>query len=151
MSSFIEALETIADTNVVASPRVLCLNKQRAEVQIGSELGYVSTTVTENAATQSIDFLEVGTQLRIRPFISSDGFIRMEIHPELSTGTVRIDGGFTLPDKEVTEVTTNIMCRDGNTVVIGGLIREDLATATSQAPDSRQLALGGATLRIDHR
>src|SRR5690606_38396753 len=64
---FTNAPETIGETNVVAAPRVLCLNKQPAEILIGSQLGYVSTTVTENASTQSIEFLELGTQLRIRP------------------------------------------------------------------------------------
>ena len=105
---------------------MLCLNKQRAEILIGAQKGYVSTTVTENASTQSIEFLEVGTQLRIRPYIFSDGTIRLEVHPELSTGDVRVVEGFTLPDKEVTQVTTNIMCRDGSTVIIGGLISSTL-------------------------
>jgi type IV pilus assembly protein PilQ len=131
---FINALETIGETNVVASPRVLCLNKQRAEILIGRQIGYVSTTVTENASTQSVEFLEVGTQLRIRPFIAVDGTIRLEVHPELSTGTVTVQEGFTLPEKEVTQVTTNVMCHDGSTVVIGGLIREDLTDITTQIP-----------------
>ena len=134
LAMFLDALETVGDTNVIASPQLMCLNKQRAEVLIGSKLGYVQTTVTENAATQSIEFLEVGTQLRLRPFISADGMVRMEIHPELSTGNVRVEGQFTLPDKEVTQVTTNVMCPDGGTIIIGGLFREDLANNTSQIP-----------------
>lgn len=144
---FINALETIGETNVVAAPRVLCLNKQRAEILIGSQLGYVSTTVTENASTQSIEFLEVGTQLRIRPYIFSDGTMRLEVHPELSTGNVRVESGFTLPDKEVTQVTTNVMCRDGSTVIIGGLIREDLTNATSQIPLLGNIPYIGAAFR----
>src|SRR5690606_29158326 len=48
--------------------------------------------------------------------------------------SVRVVEGFTLPDKEVTQVTTNIMVRDGCTVIIGGLMREDLSTTTSQIP-----------------
>jgi type IV pilus assembly protein PilQ len=145
--ALIEALETIGDTNVIASPHVMCLNKQRAEILIGSELGYVSTTVTETAATQSVEFLEVGTHLKIRPFISSDGMVRLEVHPELSTGNVRVQGGFTLPDKDVTQVTTNIMCRSGGTVVIGGLIREDLVTSSTQIPVLGNLPLVGALFR----
>ncbi len=147
LAVFIEALETIGDTNVVAAPRVMVLNKQRAEVLIGSQLGYVSTTVTENAATQSVEFLEVGTQLRIRPFIASDGTIRLEVHPELSTGAVDVRDGFTLPNKSVTQVTTNIMCHDGATVVIGGLIREDLASNTTQIPVLGALPWVGAAFR----
>jgi type IV pilus assembly protein PilQ len=131
---FLTALETIGDTNVVASPHLMCLNKQRAEILIGSQLGYVNTTVTETSSTQSVSFLEVGTQLRIRPFIASDGLIRMEVHPELSTGSVSIQGNLTLPNKETTQVTSNIMVRDGATVVIGGLIREDLTNNTTQIP-----------------
>ena len=146
-TTFVEALETIGDTNVIATPRLLVLNKQRAEILIGSELGYVSTTVTETAVTQAVEFLEVGTQLRIRPFISSDGMIRMEVHPELSTGSVRVEAGFTLPDKEVTEVTTNIMARDGSTVVIGGLMREDINNTVTQIPFLGSLPVIGPLFR----
>jgi type IV pilus assembly protein PilQ len=134
VGSFIKALETVGETSVVAAPRLMCLNKQRAEILIGAQLGYISTTVTETASTQSVEFLEVGAQLRLRPFISEDGVIRMEVHPELSTGVVKVEDGLTLPDKEVTQVTTNIMCADGRTVIIGGLIREDLSTNINQLP-----------------
>src|SRR4029450_334573 len=90
LALFINALETIGDTNVIASPRLTCLNKQRAEIQIGEELGYVSTTITETSSTQTINFLSVGTLLRMRPYIGNDGLIRLEVHPELSTGVVDV-------------------------------------------------------------
>ena len=134
LASFVDALENVGETNIVASPRLMCLNKQQAEILIGAELGFVNTTVTQTASTQAVEFLEVGTQLRFRPFITDDNIIRLELQPELSTGSVRIEQGLTLPDKEVTKVTTNIICRDGATVVIGGLIREDLSTSVSQLP-----------------
>jgi type IV pilus assembly protein PilQ len=134
LGHFIDALETIGETNVIASPRLMCLNKQRAEILIGAQLGYISTTVTETSSTQNVQFLDVGTQLRLRPFVYSDGSIRLEVHPELSTGVVRTVGGFTLPEKEVTQVTTNVMTRDSMTVIIGGLIREDLKTDLTQIP-----------------
>jgi type IV pilus assembly protein PilQ len=131
---FIQALENIGDTNVVAAPRVMVLNKQRAEVLIGEKLGYATTTTTETATTQAVEFLEVGTQLRIRPFISSDGMIRLEVHPKLSTGFIDTSGLIPLPNEVTTQVTTNIMCPDGATVVIGGLIREDLTSNSTQIP-----------------
>ncbi|MHB1036962.1 MAG: secretin and TonB N-terminal domain-containing protein [Pirellulales bacterium] len=144
---FLNALETIGDTNVIATPRLMCLNKQRAEILIGSELGYVSTTLTETSSSQKVEFLEVGAQLRLRPFISTDGLIRMEVHPELSTGAVTVDQGFTLPNKETTQVTTNIMVRDGCTVIIGGLMREDLKTTSTQVPLFGSLPVVGALFR----
>ncbi|GAB4129955.1 MAG: hypothetical protein Kow0040_06880 [Thermogutta sp.] len=147
VSSFITALESIGDTNVIASPRLLVLNKHRAEILIGKELGYVSTTITETSASQTVDFLKVGAQLIIRPFISDDGLIRMEVHPELSTGAVQITNNFTVPNKDTTQVTTNIMVPDGATVIIGGLMREDLQTTSSQLPFLGNLPLVGAAFR----
>jgi len=147
LGSFLSALESIGDTNVIATPRLMVINKQRAEIQIGEKKGYVSTTVTETTSTESVEFLDIGAQLRLRPFISSDGLIRMEIHPELSDGTVEVKGGFTLPNKEITQVTTNIMVRDGCTVVIGGLMRENLSTTTNQVPVLGNLPLVGFCFR----
>ncbi len=147
LAVFIDALETVGDTNVIASPRLMCLNKQRAEIQIGEQLGYVSTTVTENSATQSVNFLDVGTLLRLRPNIANDGLIRLEVHPELSTGTVSIEQGLTIPNKTVTQVTTNVMCADGCTVILGGLIRQDLTNNTSQIPFLGSLPLVGPAFR----
>jgi type IV pilus assembly protein PilQ len=134
VGAFVNALESIGDTDVIAKPRVMVLNKHRAEILIGDKKGYVSTTVTETASTQTVDFLETGVQLRLRPFISRDGVIRMEVHPELSDGDVKVSGNFTLPNKSVTEVTSNIMVRDGCTVVIGGLIRDQKTTSTQAVP-----------------
>jgi type IV pilus assembly protein PilQ len=134
LAVFLEALEQIADTNVIANPRLMVMNKHRAEILIGEKKGYVSTTITETASSQAVEFLDVGAQLRLRPFISRDGLIRMEVHPELSDGNVETVNGFTLPNKEVTEVTTNIMVRDGCTVIIGGLIKEQLTATTSAVP-----------------
>jgi type IV pilus assembly protein PilQ len=147
LAMFLDAVETIGDANIIATPRVLCLNRQRAEILIGAQLGYVNTTQTETASTQSVDFLEVGTQLRIRPFIASDGMVRMEVHPELSTGVVRVEQNFTLPDKDVTQVTSNIMVRDGSTVVIGGLIRDEMTTTGNQVPLFGSLPLVGPAFR----
>ncbi len=89
----------------------------------------------------------MGTQLRIRPYIYSDGSIRLEVHPELSTGKVEVKEGFTLPDKNTTQVTTNVMCHDGSTMIIGGLIREDLTNATTQIPFLGSLPYIGPAFR----
>ncbi len=147
LGAFLNALESIGDTNVVANPRLTVLNKQRAEIQIGEKKGYISQTVTETSSTQSVEFLDIGAQLRLRPFISSDGIIRMEVHPELSDGEVILEGDFTLPNKRITQVTTNVMIRDGCTVIIGGLIKEQLTNTTTQVPFFGSLPVVGIAFR----
>ncbi len=130
ISLFVRAMETVTDTTVISNPKVLALNKQRAEVMIGERLGYLTTTVTETSAVQAVEFIESGTQLIFRPFIGNDGYVRMEIHPEVSSGEIVND----LPREDTTEVTCNVMVKDGHTIVIGGLFDEDVSTARSQVP-----------------
>ncbi len=132
ISFFIQALEAVTDTTVLSNPKVLTLNKQPAEVIVGQEIGYITTTTSETTAIQSVDFLEVGTQLRFRPFITDDGYVRLEVHPEVSTGA--INALTEVPDKTTTEITCNIMVKDGETVVIGGLFDETVSVGRNQVP-----------------
>jgi len=78
---FLDCLEKIGDTNVIASPRLMCLNKQRAEIQIGEELGYVSTTVTGKLLNANHQFPVGGHAARMRPYIGNDGLIRLRFIP----------------------------------------------------------------------
>ncbi len=130
VSFFVHALETVTDTTVLSNPKVLALNKQRAEVIIGDRLPYITTTVTETTAVQSVEFLETGTQLVFRPFISDDGYIRMEIHPKVSSGTIVNN----LPREATTEVTCNVLVKGGHTIVIGGLFDETTSIGHTQIP-----------------
>ena len=117
-SGFFRALETLGDVKVLASPRLLVLNKQKAEIQLGQRLGYQTVTQNLTSTVQQVNFLNTGTLLRLRPFISSDGMIRMELHPERSSGSVTNN----LPSSNTAEVTTNVMVPNGATIVIAGLV-----------------------------
>ncbi|HMB07617.1 MAG TPA: LysM peptidoglycan-binding domain-containing protein [Isosphaeraceae bacterium] len=120
-TGFIRALQTLGQIHVLASPRLLVLNKQRAEIQLGSRLGYSTVTQNLTSSIQQVQFLNTGTVLRLRPFVSSDGMVRMEIHPERSSGSIQNN----LPQQNISLVTTNVMVPDGATIVIGGLIENE--------------------------
>jgi len=131
VSGFIQALEKLSDTNLIASPHLRVLNKQRAELIIGEKLGFKTTTFQNNQAIENIKFLDVGTKLVLRPFIAPDGLVRLEIHPERSSGSIDDNG---VPQTKTTEVTTNVMVRDGSTIVIGGLIDEEIIQTNDRVP-----------------
>ena len=118
-TGFIRALETFGETRVLASPRLMVLNKQRAEIHIGQQLGYMTTTVSQTSSTQTVSFMNIGTQLRLRPFVTSNGLIRMEVHPERSTGQIDSNG---IPQTYTNQLTTNMTVPDGATIMIGGMI-----------------------------
>jgi type IV pilus assembly protein PilQ len=144
VSVFLSALEGITDTVVMANPKILALNKQKGEVIVGRKDGYLTTTTTDTSTVQTVEFLDTGTRLVFRPFIGDDGYVRMEIHPEDSSGGLT---GANLPFKITTEVTSNIMVKDGNTVVIGGLFRESSETARAQTPGLGNIPVAGALFR----
>jgi general secretion pathway protein D len=121
VQGFLRALQTIGRLEVLATPRLLVLNKQLAELQLGQLLGYTTFSQSQVSTVQSVQFLPVGTLLRVRPFISSDGMVRMEVHPERSSGQVINN----IPQTATTEVTTNVMVPDGATIVIGGLMENE--------------------------
>jgi type IV pilus assembly protein PilQ len=128
---FIRALESVTDVAVLANPKLLVMNKQRGEVMVGNRDGYLTTVITETAATQTVEFIETGTRLVVRPYIATDGYVRLEIHPEDSTGGVSADQ---LPFEQTTECTSNVLVKDGHTIVIGGLFRERTSNNRSQVP-----------------
>jgi type II secretory pathway component GspD/PulD (secretin) len=121
VTGFIRALETIGSTKILASPRILVLNKQRAEIQLGERLGFQTLSQNFTSTIQQVQFLNTGTLLRLRPFVSNDGMVRMEIHPERSSGVVNNN----IPNQFTAELTTNVMVPDGATLVLGGLIEEE--------------------------
>lgn len=128
---FVRALEQVTDTAVVANPKVLALNRQKGQVIVGRRDGFLTTTITETQAVQTVEFLETGTQLIFRPFVGDDGYVRVELHPEDSVGFVSAQG---LPSEQTTEVTTNVILRDGETILIGGLFREVTTSKRGQVP-----------------
>ncbi len=129
---FIRALEEVTDTTILANPKILAVNKQLGQVYIGQKIGYVSsTTQTQTSTTQQVEFLDTGTKLSFRPYIGNDGYIRMDIHPKDSSGELKANN---IPDELSTELATNIMVKDGQTIVIGGLFRDKVLTSRSQIP-----------------
>lgn len=141
---FIRALESITDTDILANPKILALNKQIGQVVVGRRDGYLTTTITETTAIQQVEFLETGTVLSFRPFIGEDGTVRMEIHPKDSTGGLTAAN---LPFEQTTEVTTNVLVHDGHTILIGGLFREVSSATRGQVPGLGNLPGLGALFR----
>ncbi len=129
-SAFLDALQTQNRVNTLATPRLVALDGKEAKIIVGEKLGYFVTTSTNSATLQSVEFLETGTQLVLKPFIMDDGNIVMDIHPEVSDGQVTLG----LPSETTSEVTTSLIAKDGGTIFIGGLIRDRKEDVRSQVP-----------------
>jgi type IV pilus assembly protein PilQ len=140
VATFVRALEEVTDVAVVANPKIIALNKQEAEVIVGRRDGYLTTTVTETAAIQTVEFLETGTQIKFRPFINDDGTVRLAVHPKDSNGGLTAAN---LPFEETTEAHASILVDDGHTVLIGGLFRERTVGSKGQVPVLGDIPVAG--------
>ena len=151
-SIFMRLLDEVTDFTVLSNPKILALNRQPARVLVGRRLGYLNSTATSTATTQTVQFLDTGTQLRFRPFISKDGMIRMELNPSVSEGFIResVDAtgaAVSIPDEVTQELTTNVIVRDGSTIVLGGLFKETTTLTRKQVPILGDIPLVGAAFR----
>jgi type II secretory pathway component GspD/PulD (secretin) len=146
VQALITALEAVTDTTVLANPKVLAVNKQEGQVLIGNKIGYQDTTTTTltGGTTASVKFLETGTRLVFRPYVCNDGYIRLDIYPKDSDGVLKANG---IPDEKTTELKTNVMVKDGQTVVIGGLFRDKIDTSKDQVPVLGNLPILGVLFR----
>ena len=149
VSVFLRVLDQVTDTTVLARPRVMALNRQRAQVLVGRRLPYLSSTQTETSTTQTVNFLDTGIRLIFRPFISSDGSIRLELAPSVSSATLinstaGSDSGQRVPEENVSEITTNVRLQDGQTLVLGGLFTEDTTITRRQVPWLGDIPVVGA-------
>ena len=119
VEAFLSALTTKAGVNVIATPRLTAMNNKEATILIGSKLGYTTSIISQTSTTQVVNFLSVGTQLSITPNITKNGFILMKVAPKISDGSVVNNQ----PTENTTETNNEVMVKDGQTFVIGGLTR----------------------------
>ena len=117
---FLDSLRARDRLRTLSTPKILALEDSEAEAVIGDRLGYNVTTTIDNVTTTSVEYLESGVILKVKPSVDGQGRILMDIHPEVSTGTVSDDG---IPNQTTTEVTTTMLVNSGQTVFIGGLIK----------------------------
>ena len=144
VGAFIRAVEKVTDVTILANPKILAVNKQLGQVYIGEKIGYKSqTTQTDTSTTEQVSFLDTGTKLSFRPYISIDGYIRMDVHAKNSKeGTAG-----TVISETSTELVSNIMVKDGGTIVIGGLFQDTVETKKSQVPLLGDLPVLGGVFR----
>lgn len=139
----IHALEDDANTNTLSAPRIMTLDNQEASMLVGYHTPILQSTVsagtdtTQATVTQTLDYYqEIGIRLNVVPQISESGYINMIIHPSITSSTSNVTatsttGGSsttstttTYPIIDVREAQTQVLLKDGETVVIGGLLKD---------------------------
>jgi type IV pilus secretin PilQ/predicted competence protein len=126
------------NARVLANPKLTTLNGREASILIGTRIPFVITGTAfaggGAAPVQKIEKEEVGVKLRITPLINADGYITTEISPEVSTVIGFAGENSDLPIVSTRQASTTVRLKDGNSVVIGGLLSEDKTTTRTRVP-----------------
>ncbi len=124
----LRALEEQGRLEVLSRPHVIVNNNEEASINVGENIAIVTGVDRDQfgGSNANVERRDVGIILNVRPSISSDGFVRVDIAPEisqLSQRSVEIDENFSAPIITQRLVDTTVTVKDGQTVVIGGLIQ----------------------------
>ena len=128
----LNALTSQGRVRTLSSPKLVATENEESSVIVGDRRGYSVVTTINQVTTESIEFLESGVILEVTPSVDDDGQIMLEIHPEVSTGSIDPITG--IPSQATTEVTTRMIVPDGQTVFVGGLIKHRVDESKSGVP-----------------
>lgn len=132
-------VKKVSDTKILANPKLLVTNQEEARIHVGDTVPYIVSTTSgtgDNAITsEDVRFVDVGLKLSVTPTINDNGFVTMALKPEISTVTKNISSqGGGIPQITKTEVETNVIVKDGMTIVLGGLKREQKVLSRKGIP-----------------
>ncbi len=139
LTAYFDALATAGRVRTLSTPKLLALENQESKVIIGDSTGYKVTTTINLVTTESIQFLESGVILRVVASVDQRGRVQLRVQPEVSTASLLAG----IPSKRSTQVTTELICEDGQSIFIGGLMRARSNTERDGVPVLRDVPVIG--------
>ncbi|MCE5262219.1 MAG: type II secretion system secretin GspD, partial [Deltaproteobacteria bacterium] len=152
IGAVLQAYQNDTDTRILATPQLLTLDNEDAEITVGSNVPYVTrqdTTVGSTTNYSNYDYKDVGVTLKVTPQINRDGFVRMKLDQSVTkvvSQAAQVDqaGNLVLtPTTLKRTAKTTVVVKSGETVVIGGMIQDDSEAGTSKVPGLGDIPLLG--------
>ncbi|MDD5292546.1 MAG: secretin N-terminal domain-containing protein [Candidatus Omnitrophica bacterium] len=149
----VNMLKTFGDARTLSTPRITATNGQEAKILVGSKEVYVTSTVVASEATtttsEAVQFVDVGVKLYVTPIINKDNFITMKIRPEVSSVSKEFtkNDGTKIPVVGTSEAETSVIVKDGVTIVMGGLMKDEKTKNIYKIPLLGEIPFLGAFFR----
>jgi len=160
LAAIINASQTNNDFNVISTPQLMTLDNEEATVVVAENIPF-STRVDEGTAVtdraiQSLEYRDVGTTLKITPQINEKRFVKLKIYEEISrvvseTSQISPTQVVLAPTTRKRTAETNVQVRDGQTVVIAGLVGDDVDVNVTKVPCLGDIPLFGWLFKSESR
>ncbi|MDE2510481.1 MAG: type IV pilus secretin PilQ [Elusimicrobia bacterium] len=137
LTATLTAAASEGKAKVLSDPKIATLNNQAANINVTTQIPYVTSNVASTGVqTQTVQYVTTGIQMTVTPSINADGRILLQINPNVSQPSVTSAGSTQTgaPAIDSRNANTTILVRDGETIVIGGLISDNLQDTISKIP-----------------
>lgn len=137
LNATITAAASQGKAKVLSDPKIATLNNQPANINVTTQIPYVTSNVSSTGVqTQSVTYVTTGIQLTVTPSINADGRILLVINPSVSQPSVTAAGSTQTgaPAIDSRNANTTVLVRDGETIVIGGLINDTMQETIAKIP-----------------
>lgn len=147
-AAMINALQAEGDANILSTPSLLTLDNQPASILVGQEVPVVTGTQLSDGNSnpfQTIKRQEIGVKLKVTPQVNEGNSIRLSIFQEVSSLSRNTAAADVITDKR--SIDSTVMVDDGDTIVLGGLISDEITESVSKVPLLGDMPVLGALFR----
>ena len=151
-------LQTTGDGNVLSTPNLLTLDNEEAKIVIGQNVPFVTGSYTNNNTNagsvnpfQTIERKDVGLTLRVKPQISENGTVKLQIYQEVSRLDPASIGSATGLITNKRSIESSVLVEDGAIVVLGGLLQDDYGNSQERVPGLGDVPVFGNLFRAESR
>ncbi|MCG2738868.1 MAG: type II secretion system secretin GspD, partial [Syntrophaceae bacterium] len=143
IGAVLQAYQNDNDVRIPATPQLLTLDNEEAEIKVGQNVPYVTrqdTTIGSTTNYSNYEYKDVGVTLKVTPQINKEGFVRMKLDQSVTKLVSQSAAVDDLGNKVLTPTTLNrtakttVVVKSGETVVIGGMIQDDSSEGTYKVP-----------------
>ncbi|GGF51399.1 type II secretion system protein GspD [Aliidongia dinghuensis] len=125
----LNALEDVTRVDVLSSPQILVLNNQTASLQVGDQVPIatqesVSTTTSDAPIVNSIQYHDTGVILKVTPHVNESGLVQLDVSQEVSDVGTTTSSSLNSPTIQQRKINSTVAVQDGETVALGGLIKD---------------------------
>jgi general secretion pathway protein D len=137
----LNALRAITDVHILSAPKLMVLNNHTASIEVGNQVpistGSAVSTVSDTAPiVNSIDYRDVGVILKVTPRVNSSGLVLLDIAQEVSDVIPQTASEALIQSPSFSErkLSTSVAVQDGETIVLGGLMKNEVTKTSNRIP-----------------
>jgi general secretion pathway protein D len=145
----LSALGTITDVQVISAPKLLTLDNKAASLQFGDQVPIITqsatgiTNASDSTIVNSVQFRDTGIVLKVTPRISKGGTVFVDVNQEVSSAIPTTTSGIDSPTIQQRKISSTVAVQDGDSIALGGMIRQSDTHSDSGVPVLKDIPLVG--------